>query len=293
MRRLHFEKGVPVTKLDGVEDGRRGRSSRTLNALGGATRRGPPRHRGKPPGGRGDLRGVYETPGGAILYNAHEVLETALPGQEHRRTTKAETGRPDVRRPRLRRPVVLPRCARPSAPRSWTSTQETVTGDGDPQALQGQHHRRRALSLSPYSLYDPEIATFGEDDVYNQADTAGFIALYGLPIAVQRHEEAEEVTATNNLPQGLPRTDGSSARLDEKFMKLGAGKVSRRRRGRAKRDHLRLRPSALTARMYPAGHRGLDRPRRHARAPGHTVRPGGRGADRRAGRNSRIWTAAN
>ena len=38
---------------------------------------------------------------------------------------------------------------------------------------------------SPYSLYDEEIATFGEDAVYDQADSAGFIALYGLPIAVQ------------------------------------------------------------------------------------------------------------
>ncbi len=37
---------------------------------------------------------------------------------------------------------------------------------------------------SPYSLYDPEIATFDEDEVYNQADSAGFINLYGLPIKV-------------------------------------------------------------------------------------------------------------
>ena len=37
---------------------------------------------------------------------------------------------------------------------------------------------------SPYSLYDSEIATFDEDEVYNQADSAGFINLYGLPIKV-------------------------------------------------------------------------------------------------------------
>lgn len=37
---------------------------------------------------------------------------------------------------------------------------------------------------SPFSLYDPEIATFEEDDVYNQADSAGFINLFGLPTAV-------------------------------------------------------------------------------------------------------------
>ena len=49
------------------------------------------------------------------------------------------------------------------------------------EALQGQHHRRRRHL--PYSLYDEEIATFDEDEVYNQADSAGFINLFGLPIA--------------------------------------------------------------------------------------------------------------
>ena len=44
---------------------------------------------------------------------------------------------------------------------------------------------------SPYSLYDEEIATFGEDDVYNQADSAGFINLFGLPIAVQARQSAK------------------------------------------------------------------------------------------------------
>ena len=46
-------------------------------------------------------------------------------------------------------------------------------------------HITGAGMTSPYSLYDEEIATFGEDAVYDQADSAGFIALYGLPIAVQ------------------------------------------------------------------------------------------------------------
>mgnify|MGYP002509155343 CR=1 FL=1 len=44
---------------------------------------------------------------------------------------------------------------------------------------------------SPYSLYDPEIATFDEDNVYNQADSAGFINLYGLPIKVQAQVNAK------------------------------------------------------------------------------------------------------
>ena len=46
---------------------------------------------------------------------------------------------------------------------------------------------------SPYSLYDPEIATFDEDEVYDQKDSAGFINLYGLPIAVRA-----KVMAKNN-----------------------------------------------------------------------------------------------
>ena len=47
---------------------------------------------------------------------------------------------------------------------------------------------------SPYSLYDPEIATFDEDNVYNQADSAGFINLFGLPIKVRA-----KMKAKNNL----------------------------------------------------------------------------------------------
>ena len=44
---------------------------------------------------------------------------------------------------------------------------------------------------SPYSLYDPEIATFEEDDVYNQADSAGFISLFGLPTKVYAKMKAK------------------------------------------------------------------------------------------------------
>ena len=63
------------------------------------------------------------------------------------------------------------------------STQQTVTGDVKVKLYKG--NIICAGVTSPYSLYDEEIATFGEDEVYNQADAAGFINLFGLPIKVK------------------------------------------------------------------------------------------------------------
>ncbi|HIY25929.1 MAG TPA: argininosuccinate synthase, partial [Candidatus Acutalibacter pullistercoris] len=63
------------------------------------------------------------------------------------------------------------------------STQETVTGDVKLKLYKG--NIIDAGVTSPFSLYDEEIATFDEDEVYNQADSAGFINLFGLPIKVQ------------------------------------------------------------------------------------------------------------
>jgi len=63
------------------------------------------------------------------------------------------------------------------------STQETVTGDVKLKLYKG--NIIDAGVTAPYSLYDEEIATFDEDEVYNQADSAGFINLFGLPIKVQ------------------------------------------------------------------------------------------------------------
>ena len=61
-------------------------------------------------------------------------------------------------------------------------TQETVTGTAKLKLYKG--NIIGAGMTSPYSLYDPEIATFEEDDVYNQADATGFINLFGLPTKV-------------------------------------------------------------------------------------------------------------
>ena len=70
----------------------------------------------------------------------------------------------------LQRPVVHP-AARGALPPLSTTTQKTVTGDVKLKLYKG--NIINAGVTSPYSLYDEEIATFGEDDVYNQADSAG------------------------------------------------------------------------------------------------------------------------
>ena len=78
--------------------------------------------------------------------------------------------------------MVLRRCARRSSA-FVDSTQEHVTGDVKLKLYKG--NIIDAGVESPYSLYDEDIATFSEDEVYNQADSAGFINLFGLPIKVQ------------------------------------------------------------------------------------------------------------
>ena len=63
------------------------------------------------------------------------------------------------------------------------STQQTVTGEVKLKLYKG--NIMNAGMTSPYSLYSEEIATFGEDNVYDQADSAGFINLFGLPLKVK------------------------------------------------------------------------------------------------------------
>jgi argininosuccinate synthase len=72
-----------------------------------------------------------------------------------------------------------------------SKTQEHVTGKVRIKLYKG--NMIKAGAWSDYSLYSEEIATFGEDNVYNQADSAGFINLFGLPIKVQA-----QVNAKNN-----------------------------------------------------------------------------------------------
>ena len=179
---LHFEKGI-ATAVDGKEMGAV-ELVETLNKLGGAN-------------GIGLLdivenrlvgmkcRGVYETPGGAILYKAHKVLETLCLDKEtsHYKALVAQKLADLVYSAQWFSPLT-------NAILSFVkTTQETVTGDVTLKLYKG--NMINAGVSSPYSLYDPEIATFDEDDVYNQSDATGFINLYGLPTSAYAKMKAK------------------------------------------------------------------------------------------------------
>lgn len=173
--KIHFEKGVP-TCVDSVEMNPTQLVGK-LNELGGAN-------------GIGLLdivenrlvgmkcRGVYETPGGAIIYKAHEVLESICLDKEtaHYKATVAQKLGELVYNAQWFSPLT-------KAILSFVkATQETVTGDVTLKLYKG--NMINAGVESPYSLYDSDIATFDEDDVYDQKDSQGFINLYGLPTKV-------------------------------------------------------------------------------------------------------------
>ncbi len=173
---ISFEKGVPVAvngeKLGAVE------IVEKLNELGG-----------KHGVGLADLvenrlvgmksRGVYETPGGTILYRAHQVLETLCLDRDtmHYKELVANRFAELVYFGQWFTPL------RESLSAFVDKTQENVTGDVKLKLYKG--NMINAGVTSPNSLYDPEIATFDEDHVYNQADANGFINLFGLPIKVK------------------------------------------------------------------------------------------------------------
>ena len=173
--KIHFEKGVP-TSVDGVKMNAAELVSK-LNELGGAN-------------GIGLLdivenrlvgmkcRGVYETPGGAIIYKAHEVLESICLDKEtaHYKALVAQKLGELVYNAQWFSPLT-------KAILSFVKvTQETVTGDVTLKLYKG--NMINAGVESPYSLYDADIATFDEDEVYDQKDSWGFINLYGLPTKV-------------------------------------------------------------------------------------------------------------
>jgi argininosuccinate synthase len=180
---IGFEEGYPVSVDGEVLGGVR--LIERLNAIGG--RHGV---------GRIDLvedrlvgmksRGIYETPGGTLLYAAHSELEQLV---LDRRTLALK----DAMAPRYADLVYEGRW--------WTTermamdalvdvTQKAVTGE-----IRLKLHRGNvtvAGRWSAQSLYDERFVTFGEDDVYQQSDAAGFIRLFGLPsrVAALKAQEA-------------------------------------------------------------------------------------------------------
>ena len=130
-------------------------------------------------------RGVYETPGGTILYAAHEYLETLCLDKMtlHKKQELAITYGELVYNGQWYTPL------REALAAFVDKTQEHVTGTVKLKLYKGSIIK--AGAWSDWSLYSEEIATFGEDHVYNQADSKGFINLYGLPIKVQAQVDAK------------------------------------------------------------------------------------------------------
>lgn len=185
---IGFESGTPVSvngsKMDSVA------LLMELNRIGG--RHGV---------GRIDLvedrlvgmksRGVYETPGGTLLYSAHSELEQLV---LDRRTLDAKD-------------MIAPHYAALVYEGRWWTTereaydafvdvaQERVTGSVTLHLQQG------AVSIvgrtSDYALYDERFVTFGEDDVYEQSDAAGFIRLFALPSRVRALRDRELAARTS------------------------------------------------------------------------------------------------
>ena len=184
--RIGFDAGTPVS----VNDRELGPVDliAELNAIGG--RHGV---------GRIDLvedrmvgmksRGVYETPGGTLLYSAHSELEQLV---LDRRTLAAK----DLVAPRYADIVYEGRW--------WTTereaydafvdvTQQRVTGS---VALRLYKGAAAVIGRqSEHALYDERFVTFGEDDVYQQSDAAGFIRLYGLSMRVRAIKDQELAAA--------------------------------------------------------------------------------------------------
>ena len=122
-------------------------------------------------------RGVYETPGGTILYRAHEALETICLDKMtlHEKQKIAITFAELVYNGLWFSPLRIALSA------FVDKTQETVTGTVKLKLYKG--NIIKAGLSSPYSLYDDELCTFGESD-YNQKDAEGFINLFGLSTKV-------------------------------------------------------------------------------------------------------------
>jgi argininosuccinate synthase len=173
---LSFEKGVPVA-IDGQAMGAVELLT-TLNELGGAHGVG-----------RADIvenrlvgiksRGVYETPGGTMLYTAHQGLESITLDREtlHYKLVVAQRYAELVYYGQWYTPL------REALDAFVTRTQETVTGTVRLKLYKG--NCSVVGRKSPFSLYREDLATFGQDDVYDQADASGFINLFGLQLKVQ------------------------------------------------------------------------------------------------------------
>ena len=174
---IEFEKGIPVA-IDGKHYGSAVELLKKANELAGANGIGiddivENRLVGM------KSRGVYETPGGTLLYAAHKELEYLCLDKQtlHYKMEMANKFADLVYDGLWYTPL------REAMSAFVDSTQQTVTGKVKMKLYKG--NCIPAGTTSPFSLYDEDIATFSEDEVYNQKDAAGFINLFGLPYQVR------------------------------------------------------------------------------------------------------------
>ena len=176
---IDFEQGVPV-----AVDGEKMKASdviRKLNKLGGENGIGIIDLVENRLVGMKD-RGVYETPGGTILYKAHELLEMLTVDKDtmHEKEKLAITFAELIYNGKWYSPL------REALSAFMDKTQEYVTGTVKLKLYKG--NIIPAGMTSPYTLYSEDLATFDESD-YDQKDSAGFINLWGLPTTVQALRE--------------------------------------------------------------------------------------------------------
>jgi len=173
---IYFEKGIPK-KVNGVEYSPV-ELIKVLNKIGGENGIGivdmvENRLVGM------KSRGVYETPGGTILYAAHRELELLCLDREtlHYKDLVAQKFAELVYYGQWFTPL------REALSAFVDKTQETVTGTVRMKLYKG--NCMPAGAKSDYSLYNQELSTFGRDEIYNQKDSEGFINLFGLPLKVR------------------------------------------------------------------------------------------------------------
>lgn len=179
---LHFEKGIP-TQLNG-ETMSAQELVLQLNKVGGANGIGlidmvENRLVGM------KSRGVYETPGGTIMYKAHALLETITMDKE----TQHFMQHVSVKYGELVYNGQWFTPLRESLDAFVDKANESVNGDVKLKLYKG--NIIPAGMISPTTLYSEQIASFGEDDSYDQSDSKGFINLFGLPIKVKAQQDAK------------------------------------------------------------------------------------------------------
>jgi argininosuccinate synthase len=204
---IEFEKGIPTAvngkKMDGVA------LIQTLNQIGGAHGVGLV-----------DLvenrvvgmksRGVYETPGGSILYYAHQELEhLCLDRQTYAFKQQVGQKMGEVIYGGL---WFTP--LREALSAFVDSTQATVTGRVKVKLYKGSISS--AGAASPYSLYNASIASFTTGELYNHADAKGFIRLYGLPVLVRALMEQEAKAGNNSSKVKKGKAETSPAKDQRK-----------------------------------------------------------------------------